>query len=152
MKKTVLVIALLVGLTTMAQKEKQHKQRVMKDLTAEQIATLRTKKMTLALDLTETQQKQVQKLNIENATFHKKRMEERSASRESGERKRLSSEERYAMQNAQLDRRIAQQQKVKQILNEEQYSQWKKMQHKKGKQPRKKHRTMKNKTRKTRNR
>jgi hypothetical protein len=105
----------------------------MKDLTPEQMATLQTKKMTLALDLTEAQQAQVKALHLENAKMRKTKMEERKAQKEEGEAKKPTSEERYAMTNARLDHQIAQKAELKSILSDEQYAQWEKMDHRKGK-------------------
>lgn len=55
------------------------------DMTAEQMATLQTKHMTLALDLTEDQQNQIYKINLEKAQFGKEKWAEAKAARESGE-------------------------------------------------------------------
>ena len=130
MRKLIVLAVLMAGITAMAQKpERERGQRGdMRDMTPEQMATLQTKQMTLALDLTEAQQKQIQSLNLDNA---KKRAE-------SGEAKKLSSEERYAMKTAMLDRQIAQKEKMKKILNNEQYEKWEKIKmnregHRKGK-------------------
>lgn len=127
-----MMILLLAGFTATAQKGERTHRDAMKDLTPEQVATLRTKKMTLALDLTEAQQKQIKVIQLENAEMHKAKMEERKASKEDGEAKKPTSEERYAMANARLDHQIAQKAEMKKILSEEQYTQWQQMQHRKG--------------------
>ena len=127
MKKVVVAMALLMGLTVFAQKrEHSTKKDYRQDLTAAQLATLKTKKMTLALDLTKTQQQQIMELNLAEAEFRKQKMEERKAQKESGELQKPSNDERFANENARLDRQIAQQEKIKQILNEDQYQLWKK--------------------------
>ena len=133
MKKVILAMALFAGLTAMAQRGNQHGQKrgLTEDLTVEQMATLKTKKLTLALDLTEKQQKQVYEVNLENAEARKAKIAERKAMKEAGELKRPTGDERFAIENARLDRRIAHQEKMKQILNDEQYDQWKKMSHRK---------------------
>ncbi|MBT8321787.1 MAG: hypothetical protein KJO90_09015, partial [Eudoraea sp.] len=62
MKKLILTLTLLTGMLLTAQEMRprmHHQNRG--DLTAEQLATLQTKKLTLALDLTNTQQQEVQK-------------------------------------------------------------------------------------------
>ena len=69
MKKVLLTAALLIGMLGYSQRG-QHfdsEQRGMKDMSPEQIAILKTKKMTLALDLSAAQQKEIQELNLENA-------------------------------------------------------------------------------------
>ena len=127
---------LAVGLSGTAQKDGNGRDRGMKDLTPEQIATLQTKRMTLALDLTESQQSEIQALNLENAKTRKAKMEARRSSAEKveGEKKaRPTSEELYAMQNERLDHQIAQRERMKKILSEEQFKKWEKMGRHKGK-------------------
>jgi len=133
MKKIIVALVCMVGLTAMAQREKGHGRDGMKDLTAEQIATLHTKKMTLALDLTSTQQEQVNAINLEEAKMRKAKFEKRKAQKEEGERKKPTSEEKYAMQNEKLDKMIARKAEMKKILSAEQYEKWQKMQEHRGK-------------------
>jgi len=97
------------------------------DMTAEEMATMRTKHMTLALDLTEAQQDKVMKLNLEEAKLQKARRDEMRALKESGDWKRPTDEERLERQNARLDEQIAFQAKMKKVLNDEQYQTWKDM-------------------------
>ena len=132
MKKVVIVIMLLVGVTTLAQRGEGGNRDHTKDLTPQQLATLQTKKATLALDLTEAQQTQMNALFIEKAKMHKAKMEERKAQKEDGETKKRTSEERYAKSNERLDHQIAQKEKLKQILSDKQMEKWEKMQHHKG--------------------
>ncbi len=134
MKNVILVGLLMMGFIGLAQNEKgEHRQREhLKDLTPEQMATLQTKRMTLALDLTEAQQKQMQKVHLEEATSRMAKMEEMKGKRQSGEMTKPTSEERYAMQTSRLDQRIAQKSRMKQLLSQEQFEKWEKMQHRKG--------------------
>lgn len=129
MKKVIVAVMLLAGFTTFAQREghRGKKQNFKKDLTVEQMATLKTKKMTLALDLTKVQQQEVMELNLTNAEFHKTKMEEREAQKEAGELRKPTAEERFTMENGRLDRQLVQQEKMKQILNDDQYQLWKKL-------------------------
>lgn len=129
MKKVFIVLLLFVGGIALAQKGERGNREGMKDLSAEQIATLKTKKATLALDLTAAQQDQMKALFLENTKIRKAKMEKRKAQKENGETKKRTSEERYAMANARLDHQIAQKAKVKNILSDEQYTKWEKMQH-----------------------
>ncbi|MUH35479.1 hypothetical protein D9O36_06480 [Zobellia amurskyensis] len=133
MKKIIVALVCMVGLTAMAQREKGHDRDGMKNLTAEQIATLQTKKLTLALDLSSAQQQKIKAINLEEAKERKAKFEERKAQREEGERKKPTSEERYAMQNEKLDKMIAHKAEMKEILSAEQYEKWQKMNHNKGK-------------------
>lgn len=125
MKKLIVALILLMGFTATAQRgqERSHKE----EMTIEQRANLHTKKMTLALDLTQSQQEQVQSLNLKNAKMRKTKMEERKARKESDDTKRPSSEERYAMQIERLDHQIAQKAEMKKILSKEQMEKWEKI-------------------------
>lgn len=127
MNKLIVILALCLGTTGIAQEKSGR--RAMRDLTPEQMATLQTKKMVLALDLTEGQQNKMKAIFLENATVRKVKMEERKAAKEEGESKKPTSEERYAMADARLDAKIAQKGKIKEILSDEQYSKWEKMNH-----------------------
>ncbi len=129
MKKFIVTVLLLSGMAGFSQMEgrKADKGMAMSDLTPEQIATLRTKKLTLALDLTEAQQKEILVMQLENA---KLRMEKREAwkdHKESVNSKSLSPDERFEMQNERLDRAIAQKEQMRSILNEAQFGKWEEM-------------------------
>ena len=130
MKKVLVTTALLIGMLGYSQRG-QHfdsEQRGMKDMSPEQVAILKTKKMTLALDLTTAQQKEIQELNLENAKERQALMLERKLEKEEG-RPRPSADERFEFQNEKLDRMIAQKGKIKQILSEEQFQKWERMHH-----------------------
>ena len=127
MKKVLFIVVALVGFSAMAQKERQHQPRkhLLESLDAEQIATLRTKKMTLALDLDQEQFEEVLQLNIAEVEFHKEKREARKAPKE--DTKPSSATERFNMANARLDRQIAMQQQLKDILTDDQYALWKEL-------------------------
>ncbi|MBW8201760.1 hypothetical protein [Flagellimonas abyssi] len=127
---------LLVMLTTVSMAAQRHDGPKMRkgpkmDMTAEQMATLQTKHMTLALDLTENQKDQVYKINLEKAQFRKEKWAEIKAAKESGEWEKPTPEERFEMENARLDRQIAMQEKMRTILDTEQYETWKKFSNRK---------------------
>lgn len=131
MKKLILVAAILVSTLSFAQQGQQRGNRgprpekMMADFTPEQMADLQTKRMTLALDLTEKQQKEVLKINTDRATKMKAKFEEMKAKKASGEgRPQLTADEKYAMESARLDEQIALQNKMKSILTEDQYKKW----------------------------
>lgn len=113
---------------------KEKGKEFMKDLSPEQMAQLQTKKMTLALDLSENQQKRVLALHTEAAKVRKQKMEEHKAKKEKKEKP--TDEEKYAMMNARLDAKIAFKKSMKEILTAEQYERWEKMQVHKGKKKR----------------
>lgn len=117
MKNVVFVLIALIAFNVQAQKGEHARKG--SNMTPEQMATMRTKQMTLALDMSDAQQKDVLALNLKNAEkFSKAR----------GERKELTEEERYEMKNKMLDMQIANQRAMKNILNEEQFGKWRKIQ------------------------
>jgi len=123
-------MALIAGFSGMAQKGPHRGNRdTMKDVTPEQMATLQTKKLTLALDLNASQQKAVQELHLENAKLRKEKMEKIRAEKAADERAKPSPEEHFAIQNERLDRMIVTKGKMKQILSPEQYEKWQKVHH-----------------------
>lgn len=134
MRRLVVVLVVLGTLCVSAQRnDGARKGKAFKaDLTAEQLATLHTKKMTLALDLTQVQQAQVMEINLERAKMRKAKYEKRMAKKESGEWEKPSPDERFEIENERLDYQIAQHQKMKEVLTDNQYQTWKKMTLRKG--------------------
>jgi hypothetical protein len=134
MKKLILIAIAFIGLQATAQQQRKQgpqngeRGEKMMNLSAEEIATLQTKKMTLALDLNASQQKEIQQINLENASIRKAHMDERKAKREAGTAEKPSKEERLKMMNAMLDHKIEMKAKMKTILNKEQYAKWEKAQ------------------------
>ena len=96
------------------QERKEMRKEKVSNLTPEQMAQLQTKKLTLALDLSENQQQRVLALNTANAKVRKQKMEARKAKMEKKEKP--TAEEKYAMANERLDAQIAHKQQMKQIL------------------------------------
>jgi hypothetical protein len=127
MKKILTLTLLLFTFGAMAQQRGHHRQsqKALKELSPQQRATLQAKKMVLALDLDTRQQQQVE-------TLLKKRFETREKTRAahrataSDSSKGLTAEQRYSRMNARLDREIAFQQEMKNILTETQFEDWKK--------------------------
>lgn len=134
MKKILIIAVALLALQVTAQEQqrersnKQGKSLKMMDLSAEDAAALQTKKMTLHLDLNKSQQAEIKKINLENATNRKAMMAERKARKESGEIQKPTQEQRLEMLNTKLDRKIAMKAKMKNILDKEQYAKWEKAQ------------------------
>ena len=134
MKKILIIAVALLALQVTAQEQqrersnKQGKSLKMMDLSAEDAAALQTKKMTLHLDLNKSQQAEIKKINLENATKRKAMMAERKARKESGEIQKPTQEQRLEMLNTKLDRKIAMKAKMKNILDKEQYTKWEKAQ------------------------
>lgn len=128
MKNLFITALLLSGIVLNAQKGERSD---MHKLSAEQVATLHTKKLTLALDLSKSQQRDIQKLNEENAKLRKEKMEARKTARAEEGHKDLNTDEKFNRQVQQLDRAIAHKAQMKNILSEEQYVKWEKIQMKK---------------------
>lgn len=127
MKKLALILVLLSGVYLTAQRH-EGKRIGIKDLNAEQMANLQTKKMTLALDLNHSQQKEVASILLADAELRKTKQEERKNKRE--EDTRPTKEERFAMQSERLDHMITHKANIKKILTKEQFVAWEKIQHK----------------------
>ena len=134
MKKLILIAIAFVSLQAIAQdqpkksQENHDRKHKMMNLSAEEIATLQTKKMTLFLDLNESQQAKIQEINLENASKRKEMMANYKAKKENGELKKPTDKERYKIENARLDHKIAMKAKMKEILNDEQFAKWEKTQ------------------------
>ncbi|MCL6267831.1 DUF4890 domain-containing protein [Flagellimonas myxillae] len=128
MKRLVMAMLLLTSIGVAAQGNVNRKGRGFKaDLTSEQMATLHTKKLTLALDLTEGQQERIMEINLAQAERLTAKREELKAKKEQGELKRPTADERFEIENARLDRQIAHHQEMKEILTDDQYQTWKKL-------------------------
>lgn len=131
MKKIMILALVFISLNTFAQQKKGDSQRKDRkemrmqrtDLTPEQQATLLTKKMTLNLDLSENQQKEVYNLNIAQAKERQANREDFKKAKEAGQRP--TEDERYNRMITQLDNQILFQNKMKSILKSEQYAVWK---------------------------
>jgi len=139
MKKLMLIAIALLTLNATAQ-DKKNKKGHLKDLSAEEVATLKTKKMTLHLDLTESQQIEVKSLVLKEAKHRKNQRATHEDKKQKETAQKLSKEERYAMANERLDRQIEMKKKMKSILNAEQYKKWEASLSKRNKKKRKGHR------------
>lgn len=134
MKKLIVAALLIVGMTTFAQEKPQRPERGgragMEKFTPEQRNQLRIKKLTLELDLTSSQQKEMGKILAEADSKREAARAERKTRKDSTQRPTV--DERFAMANKMLDEKIAFKEKVKKVLNPEQMDKWEKMQqHKK---------------------
>ncbi|MEX6627203.1 hypothetical protein [Tenacibaculum salmonis] len=127
MKKiiTVLVLALGFTLTTQAQKGKHHK---LEQFTIEQQTTLAVKRMTLKLDLTTTQQRQIKPLLADKIAKRKVMHQKRKAMKDANKKHlKLSANKRFNKEIQMLDAKIAFKAEMKRILNKEQYERFEKM-------------------------
>lgn len=121
MKKLILAVVLVVGLTTFAQ-EKNPARGEREKMTPEQQVELQVKKMKLDLDLNDKQVAEVKKIVA-------KQVEKRSAKRTEMQAKKAegakpSKDEIFKMKNEMLDEQIAHKAEMKKILTAEQYTKW----------------------------
>lgn len=131
MKKVLSLFMLLLLVTGMnAQDKKKDRKEKAKarmerteNMTPDQIAELQTKKMAIDLDLSDAQQKEIFEINKAQAIKRKEQMSKWRAMREEGERP--SENERMKMMSARLDEQKALQDKMKSVLNDEQFAKWK---------------------------
>ncbi|WP_051119593.1 hypothetical protein [Gillisia sp. CAL575] len=126
MKNLGIIAMMLFSMATFAQKDqiqerKHHKETP--EMTGEQRATLMSKKMALKLDLNQSQQNDLKKLFTENAKEHDKMMAEHKAMKDDAK----AEKDRFKIMNGRLDVQLAQQEKMKKILNEDQFKKWKYM-------------------------
>lgn len=143
MKQLLIIAIAFTTLQTIAQEDKKHKRHerteIMKELTPNERATINTKRMTLELDLNESQKTQVQEIMLKNAIEQQEKMKARKDKK--GDEKNKPSKEDYVKHvNERLDRQIEMKSKMKAILTAEQYKKWESSlskRHKKGKQKRK---------------
>lgn len=129
MKKISLVIALFLAIGAFAQKG-GHKGKHAKgnDFTPEQKTQLMVMKLSIALDLSEKQEAAITPIVAQKVS----KMAEMKGRKKGGkaERKEISSEEKFEMTKKHLEAQKAVQEKMKKILDRDQYVQWKKMQKK----------------------
>lgn len=122
MKKIIVLIALMVMTVTQAQEGRQGQRgERMKDVSPQEMATVQSKKLTLALDLSDQQEKDVYQILFKQA-------EKRKANKLSREdREKLTDEQKKEARLKMLDEKIAVKRSMKKILNNDQYAEWEKM-------------------------
>jgi hypothetical protein len=124
MKKIASIVLLVFAFTLTAQAQKGKKKRRTEKLSTEQQTILAVKKMTLALDLTTSQQNQLKPLISKKISDRKAQYKQMKATQK--ERKKLSANERFAKANERLDAQIAMKRTMKNILNKEQFEKFEK--------------------------
>ncbi|WP_445381325.1 hypothetical protein [Robiginitalea sp. IMCC43444] len=128
MKNVMIALVLLCSFSMAAQggpPEKNGTERPQTNLSAEQQASLKSKRMTLSLDLSTEQQQRVEKILTDH--IHSRR-----AVQARGEAMRAAGvmpdqQQRFEHINARLEEQIALQNEIKGILSDEQYGIWKKV-------------------------
>ena len=128
MKKIFIFLLAFSALQVNAQERQKElkRERVHKiqDFSPEEAATIKTKKMTLELDLTEAQQKEIYKINLEEAQERQKMVDARRKMRSENNSMERADEQKFNKLNENLDRKIEHKQRMKSILNAEQYEKW----------------------------
>ena len=133
MKQFFFISAIIMSTLSFAQPPQRgdrtpQKTNKMANLSAENRATLMSKKMSLKLDLSKEQQAKVYQLFLEKTQKRK----------DSKQETKLTKEMSFETLNKRLDQKIAFKTEMKSILTKEQYTRWSKMSSKKGK-PYKRH-------------
>ncbi len=121
--KNILIVAILV-FTVNVYAQQPAKKRTKAHFTPEQIATLQTKRMTLYLQLNESQQQQILEINKKRAVICEQKIEARKTRLQKGEKP--TAIELFNKKSARLDAQIAHQKEMKKILTEKQFEMWKK--------------------------
>jgi hypothetical protein len=123
MKKLFVLALLLVGTTIIAQeRNRKHQGNEMEQFTPEQKSQLMLKKMTLELDLTESQQKEMSAIISDNVAKKEAHKAEMKAKKEKGVKP--TNDERFAMHMKMLDEQIATKKSMQKILNAKQFDKW----------------------------
>ncbi len=91
------------------------------DFSAEQMATLQAKRMTLQLDLSESQINKVYNINLKATTKRKAKIEEMKSKKQQG---KPSATDRYKMMTRRLDSRIVYKNELSKVLSKEQLEKW----------------------------
>jgi len=132
MKRLVIIALTLVTLNGFAQQKGKKKiggenrSELKKEMTPNDIADLKSKKLTLKLDLTDAQQKEVRLLIFEQAKTRDVLRKEHQA--KIGDKKEKPSKDEFVKkQNQKLDQQIEMKREMKAILNAEQYAKFEKM-------------------------
>lgn len=123
MKKLIVIALLMVGTTIFAQdRSRKHQGPEMEEFTPEQHSQLMLKKMTLDLDLNESQQKEMSAIISEKMAKKEAMKTEMKAKKEKGVKP--TNDERFAMHMKMLDEQIATKKRVEKILNAKQFEKW----------------------------
>ena len=123
MKKlaTTLVMVLIFSFNGFSQEPGERKMEK-PQLSTEQRNQLRLKRMTLELDLSVSQQKEMAAIIAEQSAKREAKMAEIKKQKEA--KKELTADEKFALRNQILDEQIAHKAKIKKILNEKQFAKW----------------------------
>lgn len=124
MKKLIFTLALITSISFagIAQEKELEKREATEKLSSEQRNALHLKEMTLNLDLTSSQQKEIAPIIAEQTTKMEARRKEMKAQKET--KKSLTANEKFEIKNKSLDSQIEMKTKMKKILNANQMEKW----------------------------
>jgi uncharacterized FlgJ-related protein len=122
MKNLIVVALLSLTISGFAQERRMNSRAERPALTVEQRTELQVKKLTLELDLTAEQQKEITKIVANQQNKRAVVREEMVKQRE--ENKKIRAEKRFAVQSKMLDERIANRNELKKVLTPEQLEKW----------------------------
>lgn len=125
MKKLIVVALLSLTISGMAQDKKKSMNAERPEFTAQQQNELQVKKLTLELDLTVKQQKEISEIVSKQQVKREAMRTEMKNKR--AENKKLTSDEKFVLKRNMLDEKIAQKEQMKKILTPEQLEKWEKM-------------------------
>ena len=130
MKNVCIICLLLITAVGFSQEKGYHKDgkhhkktdrmTMAKDMTSEQIATLKVKNMALSLDLTQAQQNEIKPIFIAQAEKRKAMAKARKVG------DKPTTDEAFKMKNEALDAKLEMKKKMKTILNKEQFEKFEK--------------------------
>lgn len=122
MQNIIIILFMVFTVSAFAQqRETGRKDRAtMVKMSPEERAEISSKKIALALNLSEAQRREIKNLHLEQANEKvAKRAEMRKTAKE-------NKTKRIARMNKNFDKRLGHHEKMKEILTEEQYAKWKK--------------------------
>ena len=124
MKKLIFTLALITSFSFagIGQEKESGKREATQRLSAEQRNTLQLKEMTLNLDLSPSQQKEIAPIIAEQTTKREAKRTEMKAQKET--KKPLTANEKFEMKNKSLEAQIEMKAKMKKILNANQMEKW----------------------------
>ena len=123
MKRLFVLALLIVGTTIIAQeRNRKHQGNKMEQFTPQQKSQLMLKKMTLELDLNDSQQKEMSAVISDKIAKKEAHKAEMKAMKEKGIKP--SKNERFAMHMKMLDEQIATKKRMEKILNAKQFEKW----------------------------
>ena len=123
MKKLIVLALLIVGTTIVAQeRNRKHQGNEMEQFTPQQKSQLMLKKMTLELDLNDSQQKEMSAIISDKIAKKEAHKAEMKVMKEKGVRP--TNDQRFAMQMKMLDEQIATKKRMEKILNAKQFDKW----------------------------